>query len=177
MWIDDCQTPSTVDKLTFKNCLNKDSASTLAPSVSGQPLAMREMEAQIKDLRNDLAQLGAEVKDKWLGDSFVMARMREEADSVRKKKNQDRIIVLGAVSLRPRPKVEEGKEANVKWLRETAGKALNKIVPDSAKEIIFVSTVRPIGPGPPMLDIQMTSTSVAIGIRMAKEEQQGWRSW
>ena len=162
MWIDDCPTPNTIDKISFWKCLGESASSASVMS----SVVMTQMEAQIKDMRGVLNQLGVDVRQRWEGNSFVLARIKEEADAVRNKKNQDRIVILGASNPKSRPKAEDGKEADVEWLRETAGLAVNKVLPGSADGIIFVNGGNTNVPGLPMLDVQMASTTAAIKIRM-----------
>ena len=84
-WIDECPTPDTVDRLTFRSCIAGSRAAALASEAGasattapapGQSMAavvkkVKDLESQVLNLRNDLMQMGSDVKQRWENDKLL----------------------------------------------------------------------------------------------------------
>ena len=94
-------------------------------------------------------------------DSLVMARMREDIDTISNINKEDKIIISGMTSETPKP---TGKVEAKDWLKDIVSKILNSIEPGISSEIIFISQGRSNNKEIPLAEVRMSSREVAIRI-------------
>jgi hypothetical protein len=94
--------------------------------------SQRSVQEQIDDIVVD-------IKERRHNDSMVLARIREEQDYQLNTKKEDRLLIMGLTSVTGQP---AGQAEAKKWLHDTVGEMLNKIVPESADHIQFVNAIR-----------------------------------
>ena len=90
--------------------------------------------------------------------------MREELDTIRNSKKEDRIIITGLTSKIPPPTAHEDKK---KWLSDIVTDLLNKIDPELAKNITFINQGKRLGRDIPMVEVRMTSKELSKKARMS----------
>ncbi len=93
---------------------------------------------------------------------MVTARIREELDSIMNVRKEDRIVITGLTSRKPIPKNADEKK---KWVNEMVGELLDKIVPESAKHLMFANQGRNRGRDIPMVEARLDSKEIAVKIR------------
>ena len=120
------------------------------------------VEKEIGRLSKELQEKDKEALERKLQDSLVTARMREELDYISNSKKEDRIIITGITSRTPMPTSNEEKK---KWLNEIVGEVINKIVPDSSKNIVFTSLVSRQSKAIPLVEVRFDNKETAFNIR------------
>ena len=121
------------------------------------------------------AQLHEVVKDINLrrhNDNMVLARIREELDFSANVKKEDRLIISGLSSNVARPVNEVDAR---RWIREIAGLALDKILPESSGKIQFVSMNRSKASDVPLCEVKFKESDWAGKVRreFGKQRKEG----
>ena len=135
------------------------------PVSSGSATETRSVQAQLDDA---LKNIGI----RQYNDNLVLARIREELDFAANVKKEDRLIISGLSSnvARPANEVESRR-----WLREIAGAALDKILPQSSDKIQFVGGNRSKASDIPMCEVKFKESDWAGKVRreFGKQRKEG----
>ena len=135
------------------------------PVSSGSATESRSVQAQLDDaLRN--------IGIRQYNDNLVLARIREELDFAANVKKEDRLIISGLSSNVARPANEVDSR---RWLREIAGAALDKILPQSSDKIQFVGGNRSKASDIPMCEVKFKESDWAGKVRreFGKQRKEG----
>ena len=105
-------------------------------------------------------------------DNLVLARIREELDFAANVKKEDRLIISGLSSNIARPASEIDAR---RWIRDIAGKALDKILPNSSEKIQFCSANRSKATDFPVCEVKFKETDWAGKVRreFGKQRKEG----
>jgi hypothetical protein len=121
-----------------------------------------EFEKNVRNLDKKINELNQEMFRRRFQDSLVMARMREEIDTISNINKEDKIKISGMTSETPKP---TGKVEAKDWLKDIVSKILNSIEPGISSEIIFISQGRSNNKEIPLAEVRMSSREVAMRIR------------
>jgi hypothetical protein len=122
----------------------------------------KEFEKSVKMLDEKLEELNRSMFNRRFHDSLVMARIREDIDTISNTNKENKMIISGMVSKTPRP---AGREEARKWLREIVTEVLEDIEKGSSKEIIFISQRRSNNRNIPLAEVRLSSKEVLKGLR------------
>ena len=105
-------------------------------------------------------------------DNLVMARIREELDFAANVKKEDRLIISGLSSNVAKPANEVDAR---RWLRDIAGSALDRILPQSSEKIQFVGGNRSRASDIPMCEVKFKESDWAGKVRreFGKQRKEG----
>ena len=121
-----------------------------------------EFEKSVKNLDRKLEELNRDMFRRRFNDSLVMARIREDVDTMSNQNKEDKIMISGMISKIPRP---SGKEDIKTWLKDIVSEVLNSIEPGISSEIIFVSQGRSNDRDIPLAEVRLSSKEIALRIR------------
>jgi hypothetical protein len=96
--------------------------------------------------------------------NLMMARVREEIDSIGNRSKEDRVVMSGLKSKTPMP--AENK-ARITWLKELAMKIFGELVPDFPGKIFYLSQGKQQDLLLPMVEIKLDKAEHALAIRKA----------
>ena len=119
-------------------------------------------EKSVKMLDSKLEDLNRNMFNRRFHDSLVMARIREDVDTISNTHKEDKMIISGMVSKTPRP---AGREEARKWLRDIVTEVLEDIEKGSSKEIIFISQGRSNNRNIPLAEVRLSSKEVSKRLR------------
>ncbi len=119
-------------------------------------------EGSVRNLDKKIGELNRDMFGRRFHDSLVMARLREDLDTVSNTNKEDKIIISGLSSKAPRP---AGKEEVKVWLKEMVSEVLDSIEPGSSSEIIFVNQGRSNNKDIPLAEVRMRNRDMALKIR------------
>ena len=95
-------------------------------------------------------------------DNLVMARMREDIDSISNTNKEDRMLITGLTSKTPKP---TGAEDARKWLKDIVSEILDKIESGSSAKIAFITQGRSRDREVPLAEVRMSDREVAKRLR------------
>ena len=120
------------------------------------------MAKRIATVEREIIGLKENLQERRFQDSMVMSRIREELDFASNTKKEDKIIITGLTCPTPAPALAEEKKI---CLKNVVGTELNKIIPDSACHIVFITQGRKNANEIPLVEVKMDSCEVARKIR------------
>ena len=101
-------------------------------------------------------------------DSLVMARLREDLDTISNANKEDKIVISGLSSKTPRP---AGRDEVKVWLKDMVSEVLESIEPGSSSEIIFVAQGRSNNKDIPLAEVRISNRDIALKIRRSFAEK------
>lgn len=125
-------------------------------------------EKSVKDLDTKIVELNRDIFRRRFHDNLVMARIREDVDTISNTNKEDKIMISGMTSKTPKP---FGKDEIKKWLKEMVSEALESIEKGTAKDIIFVAQGRSSNKDIPLAEVRLTSRDIALKIRRTFAEK------
>jgi hypothetical protein len=121
-----------------------------------------DFEKNVRSLDKKLEDLNRDIFRRRFHDSLVMARLREDLDTVSNTNKEDKIMISGLTSSIPRPTgIVEARQ----WLKDIVSGVLESIEEGSSAGIIFVSQGRSNNRNIPLAEVRMKSKEQAVGIR------------
>ena len=127
-----------------------------------------DFEKSVKSLDKKIEDLNKDIFRRRFQDSLVMARMREDVDTISNINKEDKMMISGMISKTPRP---VGREEAKKWLKDIVSEILNAIEPGSASEIIFVSQGRSNNRDIPLAEVRLSNRETAKRLRKTFAQQ------
>jgi hypothetical protein len=121
-----------------------------------------DFEKNVRSLDKKLEELNRDMFRRRFQDSLVMARLREDLDTVSNTNKEDKIMISGLTSTIPRP---PGRDEARKWLKDIVSKVLDSIEEGCSADIIFVSQGRSNNRNIPLAEVRMKSREQAVRIR------------
>jgi hypothetical protein len=121
-----------------------------------------DFERSVKTLEKNLEELNRDMFRRRFHDSLVMARIREDLDTISNAAKEDKLMMSGLSSKIPKP---TGKDETRKWLKDIVSEVLNVIEPGISSEIIFVSQGRSSNKDIPLADVRMSSKEIVLRLR------------
>ena len=121
-----------------------------------------EFEKNVRNLDKKLEDLNKEMFRRRFHDNLIMARMREELDTMSNINKEDKMVISGLTSKVVKP---SGREEARKWLKDIVAEVLNFIEPVISSEIIFVSQGRSNNRDVPLAEVRMSSKEIALKLR------------
>ena len=122
----------------------------------------KSFEKNINNLEKNLAELNREMFKRRFHDNLVMARMREDIDSISNTNKEDRMLITGLSSKTPKP---TGAEDARKWLKDIVSEILDKIESGSSAKIAFITQGRSRDREVPLAEVRMSDREVAKRLR------------
>ena len=121
-----------------------------------------EFEKSVQNLDRKLEELNRDMFRRRFHDSLVMARMREDVDTISNTNKEDKMVMSGLTTRVVKP---SGRDEARVWLKNIVAEVLNSIEPGIASEIIFVSQGRSNNRDVPLAEVRMSSKEVALRLR------------
>ncbi len=116
----------------------------------------------LKNLDNKIEQINTEIFRRRFNDNLVMARLREDMDTISNGKKEDKMIITGLASKIPKPvELDEAK----KWLKNIVSEVLDKIESGVSSQIVFVTQGRSKDREVPLAEVRMKDKETAIRLR------------
>ena len=140
----------------------EDSSDEECEEVATVKISGKKKNEQLDEVKKDLGALKADVLKRRHFDSMVTMRLAENQDVAQNEAREDRIILNGLINPIPCPTVYEEK---IKWLNEMVAPVINSIIPESAKEIVFINLAGNKDRDIPLCDVKFKTKEMAIKIR------------
>jgi hypothetical protein len=96
--------------------------------------------------------------------NLIMARTREEIDTIGNRAKEDRVVISGLKS-KSAPPAE--MRARIEWLKELAMKIFNELVPNFPGNIFYLSQGKQAEVPLPMIEVKLDKPEHALAIRKA----------
>ena len=144
--------------MDIEDSSDEECAEVVPLNVNGK----KKKNGQLDEIEKDLGAFKADVLRRRHFDSMVTMRLAENQDVAQNEAREDRIIINGLINPIPCPLIYEEK---MKWLNEMVAPVVNSIVPESAKEIVFINLAGNKDRNIPLCDVKFKTKEMAMKIR------------
>ncbi len=151
-----------------------DETESLAAGVRGQKIPLLptqgkpDLGERVSKLEWRFQKMGSEIEARRFEDSMVLARIREELDTMTNINKEDRLIITGMANKTPMP---QGYQEKKKWVLDMVGGVIDRIEQGTAAKIIWANQGRKGDKEIPMAEVKMESKEIARRIRLKFAEK------